>query len=259
MSAAPATHPATNSLDDRQKALHVLNRLGFGAGPGDVERVLSLGIDRYVEQQLHPETVADGRTDMLLTKYSTLKLSPEETWDQFERPLLEARKQAKKERAQVASKMTGDDESKTAPEYAEKNKSQNEFRRKIPPENRPQRLVAELTAARIVRAAYSERQLNEVMVDFWMNHFNVYAAKGQDRVLIGSFERDTIRPRVWGKFEDLLMATAKSPAMLFYLDNARSTAAPENRPALVAGRRAGTGFEMERRRRAQGSIGARAG
>src|SRR5205823_8795526 len=89
---------------------------------------------------------------------------------------------------------------------------------------------AELNAQRILRAADSDRQLNEVMVDFWINHFNVFAGKGLDRVLLTSYERDTIRPHIWGKFEDLLMATAKSPAMLFYLDNARSVAAPENRP-----------------------------
>jgi uncharacterized protein (DUF1800 family) len=99
----------------------------------------------------------------------------------------------------------------------------------MPPEQRPQRLIAELSAQRILRAAESNRQLNEVMADFWMNHFNVFAGKGLDRFLITSYERDTIRPHIWGKFDDLLMATAKSPAMLFYLDNARSVAAPENR------------------------------
>src|SRR5436189_98118 len=82
------------------------------------------------------------------------------------------------------------------------------------------RVVGELTAQRIVRAVDTHRQLNEVMVDFGMNHFNVFAGKGIDRFLLTSYERDTVRPRVWGKFEDLLMATAKSPAMLFYLDNA---------------------------------------
>src|SRR5437763_2638471 len=68
------------------------------------------------------------------------------------------------------------------------------------------------------------------MVDFWFNHFNVFAGKGIDRLLLTSYEGDTIRPHIWGRFQDLLMATAKSPAMLFYLDNARSVAAPENRP-----------------------------
>src|SRR5213076_2403589 len=79
-----------------------------------------------------------------------------------------------------------------------------------------------LTAQRIIRASESDRQLDEVMVDFWINHFNVFAGKGIDRFLLTSYERDTIRPHIWGSFEDLLMATAKSPAMMFYLDNARS-------------------------------------
>ena len=83
----------------------------------------------------------------------------------------------------------------------------------------PQRIVAELSMAKMTRAVYSERQLNEMMVDFWYNHFNVFAAKGADRWLITSYERDAIRPHAMGKFRDLLEATAKSPAMLFFLDN----------------------------------------
>ena len=71
----------------------------------------------------------------------------------------------------------------------------------------------------MLRAVYSERQLDEVLVDFWMNHFNVYANKGPEKFLVGAYERDVIRPHAWGRFEDLLLATAKSPAMLFYLDN----------------------------------------
>ena len=83
----------------------------------------------------------------------------------------------------------------------------------------PQRIVAELSMAKVTRAVYSERQLDEMMVDFWYNHFNVFAAKGADRWLITSYERDAIRPHAMGKFRDLLEATAKSPAMMFYLDN----------------------------------------
>ncbi len=83
----------------------------------------------------------------------------------------------------------------------------------------PQRIVAELSMAKMTRAVYSERQLNEMMVDFWYNHFNVFAAKGADRWLITDFEENAIRPNAMGKFRDLLEATAKSPAMLFYLDN----------------------------------------
>ena len=83
----------------------------------------------------------------------------------------------------------------------------------------PQRIIAELAMAKMTRAIYSERQLHEEMVDFWFNHFNVFACKGADRWLLTSYERDVIRPRAMGKFRDLLYATARSPAMLFYLDN----------------------------------------
>jgi uncharacterized protein (DUF1800 family) len=80
----------------------------------------------------------------------------------------------------------------------------------------------ELSQAKLLRAIYSERQLDEVMTDFWYNHFNVFIGKGPDRYMINAYERDVIRPHALGKFKDLLMATAKSPAMLFYLDNWQS-------------------------------------
>ena len=86
--------------------------------------------------------------------------------------------------------------------------------------------LTELMQAKILRAAYSERQLEEVMVDFWFNHFNVFSGKGQVRVYLNEYERDAIRPHVLGTFRELLQATAESPAMLFYLDNWQS-AAPE--------------------------------
>jgi len=86
--------------------------------------------------------------------------------------------------------------------------------------NNPQGVFSdELMQAKLLRAIYSERQLEEVMTDFWFNHFNVFIGKGADRLLLSSYEQETIRPRALGKFEDLLVATAKSPAMLFYLDN----------------------------------------
>jgi uncharacterized protein (DUF1800 family) len=89
--------------------------------------------------------------------------------------------------------------------------------------------LAELMQAKILRAAYSERQLEEVMVDFWFNHFNVFSGKGPVRVYLNEYERDAIRPHILGKFRDLLQATAESPAMLFYLDNWQSSA-PEGAP-----------------------------
>ena len=86
--------------------------------------------------------------------------------------------------------------------------------------NNPQQVVtSELVQGKLLRAIYSERQLEEVMTDFWFNHFNVFIGKGADRYLLTSYERDVIRPHALGKFEDLLVATAQSPAMLFYLDN----------------------------------------
>ena len=86
--------------------------------------------------------------------------------------------------------------------------------------NNPQAVVqSELVQAKLLRAIYSDRQLEEVMTDFWFNHFNVFVGKGPERVLLTNYEQEVIRPHALGKFEDLLVATAKSPAMLFYLDN----------------------------------------
>src|SRR6266702_7592576 len=95
---------------------------------------------------------------------------------------------------------------------------------RYPMEKRPFRIAAELQAAKVIRAVMSERQLQEVMVDFWFNHFNVFAGKGLDDVWIGNYEQQAIRPVALGRFRDLLFATTKHPAMLVYLDNTLSTA-----------------------------------
>ena len=168
------------ALTPQQRADHALNRLAFGARPGEVERVAKMGVDRWIDQQLHPERIDDSAVDEKLKGLPTLKLTSQE----LARKFYEARR--------------------------DKDKSEG------------RQVLGDLMSQRIIRAVDSERQLNEVMVDFWMNHFNVFAGKGPDRFLIASYERDTVRPNVWGRFEDLLMATAKSPAMLIYLDNARS-------------------------------------
>jgi uncharacterized protein (DUF1800 family) len=222
--ATPAPSPASEppgSAATREEALHVLNRLGFGPRPGDVERVAAMGVSRYVEQQLHPERIADGAVEEKLRQLPTLSMSSAELFDRFERPLREAVRKAGGKEAD-----------------AEK------VRASLPPESRPRRVIEELSAARIIRATDSNRQLDELMADFWLNHFNVFGGKGLDRVYLTSFERDVIRPRMWGRFEDLLMATAKSPAMLFYLDNARSAADPEHRPRQASGRTALTSLRM---------------
>src|SRR5437868_15396809 len=105
----------------------------------------------------------------------------------------------------------------------------------------PQLVVqGKLTQAKLLRAIYRERQLDEVMTDFWMNHFNIFINKGPDRYMLTSYERDVIRPHALGKFKDLLVATAKSPAMLFYLDNWQSIG-PNSDQARFGGQRPGRG------------------
>jgi len=199
--------PSESKLTERQRALHALNRLGFGPRPADVDRVLQTGVNKWIEQQLHPERIADSAVEAQLKRYPTLAMSANDIMLKFYKPIVELRREKKKDE-----------------ENADKNDpAMRELRREA------RQVTADLISQRIIRATASERQLNEVMVDFWMNHFNVFIGKGIDRFLLTSYERDTIRPHIWGSFEELLMATAKSPAMLFYLDNARSVAAPENR------------------------------
>ncbi len=217
--------PAAARMSSREKVLQALNRLGFGPRPGDVERVLEMGLSRWIESQLNPEAVSDPLLAAKLENLPTLAMSSQEIFDVYEKPVREARRQRK---LLAASAGAGEAASATEETRAA------EERDRIPPQKRPRRVIEELSTARVLRAVYSERQLNEVLVDFWMNHFNVYAAKGLDRVFITSFERDAVRPRIWGRFEDLLLATAKSPAMLFYLDNAQSVADPEHRPGRTA-------------------------
>jgi len=190
---------ALTGMSERQRALHALNRLGFGPRPGDVDKVLAIGVDAWIAQQLNPERIPDTVVTERLKSYPTLQMSDRDIVQKYYAPIVQLRREAK-----------GDQE------------MLKELREKIPYDQRAQRVVEDLVSQRIVRAVDSDRQLNEVMVDFWMNHFNVFLGKGLERFLLTSYERDVVRPRVWGKFEDLLMATAKSPAMLFYLDNARS-------------------------------------
>jgi len=232
---------------EEQQILHVLNRLGFGARPGDIEHVKKMGISNYVTQQLNPQQIPDSLAEAKLKQLPTLSMSSAQLYEKYPQPgmlvrQLERRGELPAELAE-AQKKSGTENVDTskrndAPE-AERNAQENEtFRRAIRAyyaENGlqlPQRVIGELQASRILRAVYSERQLNEVMVDFWTNHFNVFAGKGADRWLLTSYDRDTIRPHAMGKFSDLLIATAKSPAMLFYLDNFQSVSpnAPLPRP-----------------------------
>jgi len=205
ISASAATVP-----NDDLAIIHVLNRSGFGARPGDLERVRSLGIQRYIDEQLRPERIADGGVTARLSGLVTIGLSSQQIADQFEIPQLEARRRRK---ADAQSTDAASTDGKQPPD---------------PMQQRANSVIVELSEQKLLRAVYSERQLQEVLTDFWFNHFNVDARKGPARFMLTEYERDTIRPRVLGKFRDLLGATAKSPAMLFYLDNWMSAAGPDS-------------------------------
>ena len=284
------TSSKTQALSERERALHALQRLTFGPRPGDVERVLAMGIDKWIEQQLEPAKVPNPVLDSKLGQYRSVRMQPRELAQAFPtyqmiREAAEGKrgmpsdplqyglwevlvdKYNEQQKSNAATQSAADDPAaQKAAEDAKKDAASHlasmllalpkanrmdammklpvgdrvtlvqyipgDARNKLmadfsPPEreiflamNGPAAvLVTELQQAKILRAVYSERQLEEVMTDFWFNHFNVFMNKDQDQYFVGSYEREVIRPHALGKFHDLLLAVAKSPAMLFYLDN----------------------------------------
>jgi uncharacterized protein (DUF1800 family) len=352
--------PAADAGENEQKrAMQALNRLAFGPRPGDLQQVMAMGVDRWIDLQLHPEKIPDQAIDARLEQFRTLRMSSKEIVEDFpdnqiikqvmdgKRPMpsdpakravyqvqiaryqekQEKKKEDRKQEIAVATSVpagpAASDTAKTEAELAAaaaaspdavpaegngmSSTSMNttagssgarpgemamaaqadvkpavddaEARRReerlaadakiqglldLSPDqrykkvmamstdeqvslvdsarggkgaeflvgmdpkqretlmamNNPQAVVVdELIQAKLLRAIYSDRQLEEVMTDFWFNHFNVYAGKGPERLFLTTYEQEVIRPRAMGKFEDLLVATAKSPAMLFYLDN----------------------------------------
>ncbi len=349
-----ASRPDDNG---QRRALHALNRLTFGPRPGDVQRVMAMGVEQWIDLQLHPRKIDDSALDVRLEPLRTLRMSTKEIAEDFpdpqafnqvmngKRPMpadperraifqvqlarLEARK-ARKEEANKNSAAAAEPEktssaptegsamaantatdtanatdssamnsgggndatmsaaaapAKLTPEEKEQARLRQEklsagtevqqlaslrpdqrFKKILSMSTEEQVAVAdslrggkapemleglspkqketllamnnpagvvtsELAQAKLLRAIYSERQFEEVMTDFWFNHFNVFVEKGLDRLMLTSYERDVIRPHALGKFEDLLVATAKSPAMLFYLDNWLSVG-PDSAKAL---------------------------
>ncbi|HEY8026709.1 MAG TPA: DUF1800 domain-containing protein [Burkholderiaceae bacterium] len=191
--AAQAAEVTDQQRTEQQRALHVLNRLGFGPRPGDIETVMAIGVDHYIDLQLNPQSIR--LPNELLDRLDTLTSQDMPTGDL------------------LAEYVALNKAAKDGNEEAKK-KRKEAFQ-----------LIAEQTdEGRLARAVFSPAQLEEVMVDFWYNHFNVFAGKGMDRALVSSYERDAIRPYVLGHFRELLGATAKHPAMLFYLDNWQSVA-----------------------------------
>ncbi|HUK17572.1 MAG TPA: DUF1800 domain-containing protein [Bryobacteraceae bacterium] len=304
-------------LSSEQRIRQVLNRLTFGARPGDIEDVRKQGIEKWIELQLHPERIPENPAlEIKLKPLETLRVQPEGVLKQylqqpppgFIRPVnlnsllpgqqfrkvfngtAEERRAAlmaldAEKRMQVLSMVPANvledlpdlQKEQEAARQKQQEQRQMEMRRLRPPlsdlldaqqreielhgsaERRaslyrsldpealrkvaaalppnalagqpelrrmgemarsPQQVViGDLREAKLYRALYSNRQLEEVLADFWFNQFNVFEGKGQDRVLLAGYERDAIRPHVLGKFKDLLLATARHPAMLYYLDN----------------------------------------
>ena len=318
-----------SELDERKRALHALNRLTFGPKPGDLDRVMAIGVEKWIDQQLHPEKIDDSGVEARLTPLRTLRMDTHEIVENFpppqmikaiaegkqglpsdptKRAIYEAqlvRYRAKAERKeqsgnpmQVSSDATSKPDTMSAEEREQRRQKRMAADQKaedlleMPPDqrikeilklspeeqrmltaslkgkrdevmegmnpkqretlmalNNPQQVVSdELAQGKLLRAIYSERQLQEVMVDFWFNHFNVFNGKGADRYLLTSYERDVIRPHAMGKFEDLLVATAKSPAMLFYLDNWLSVG-PESEYANGIAKRPPPNWQNRRRPR----------
>ncbi|HSQ32715.1 MAG TPA: DUF1800 domain-containing protein [Gemmatimonadaceae bacterium] len=243
---APAGALAGDLLPDEQ-IQQVLNRLTFGARPGDAERMRAMGIEAWIDQQLSPERIDDSGTDALVARYAVLGASTGDMVRDFN-TVQQLQRQVK------------------AADASDTSMNKAAARRDILAGNpqlaaavrQSQQLVGQIQSAQLARAVTSERQLDEVMVDFWENHFSVFAGKGQTRLFLTSYDRDVIRPRALGKFRDLLGAVAKSPAMLFFLDNWQS-AADSTHPTLAqaAGRgRGGAGRLRPGLLGGRGAIGA---
>jgi uncharacterized protein (DUF1800 family) len=187
----PLVHlpPEANTVD---APLRAANRLGFGAAPGELERIRATGVDRWITQQLTPGRIPENPVlTAQLANFQTAGESPASLYLRYQA----LRKNAKT-----------DPDAKAASDAIAKQASE------------------EAQAAHMLRDIESNRQFQEVLVGFWYNHFNVFAGKGLDRLWVGSFENTAIRPHVFGRFRDLLEATARHPAMLFYLDNWQNTA-----------------------------------
>ena len=225
-------HQAGSAVPDKaddRAVLHVLNRLGFGPTAADVERVKRMGISAYIEQQLHPERLPDGAMRERLAPFQTLNKSTRELSQDYFLPAMMMRRQQKRQQGAADPTRPPDDATRREMRTPEQIDAQRAERS----------VLAELAQQKVLRAAYSERQLEEVLVDFWFNHFNVFAGKGATRLYLTEYERDAIRPHVFGRFRELLGATAHSPAMLFYLDNWQSAserAEGMERPGRVQGR-----------------------
>ncbi len=210
-----AQPPAQSSSDD-DKVLHVINRLTFGPAPGDIQRVKAIGIKAFIDQQLNPGTIPESPTVQAAVASST---SPKESIAELMRQVrgLQQQKKENKE-ARNAAIQAAKDQGDDAVDKAAAIKKMNMLGKFY------KQMNDEYVTRRLTRDVESTRQLEQVMTEFWFNHFNVCITKGLDHVLVGPYEDQAIRPFALGKFRDLLGATCHHPAMLFYLDNWQNTA-----------------------------------
>jgi Protein of unknown function (DUF1800) len=292
-------------LTNEQRALHALNRLTFGPRPGDLQKVMDMDVNDWIEQQLHPEEIGDSVLDGKLGPFRTLRMSTRDLIETFpngnlvrsaadgkiplpadpvKRSIYEvqisilAERHKQDQLARDGKTPDADPKAKIDKQNQDTVAAQADTILALPKEKRmdaivamppddrrlfvttirgPQRdrlladfpadqreyflamngpvgvVINELQQAKLLRAVYTQRQLQEVMTDFWFNHFNVYLNKDADQYLVTAYERDVIRAHALGKFKDLLVATAQSPAMLFYLDNWLSIG-PKSPAAIAA-------------------------
>ncbi len=228
----PIQASASPDSVERARMLHLLNRITYGPRPGDIDRLARIGIERFVEEQLHPESIPDRAAVRVLSEFRVLKLGSTDYARAF---TYDRRMNLERQRRRP--------DTSNAMRFRGSGRGNREYKSRLRP------LLVAYQQATLTRAVVSERQLYEIMVDFWTNHFNVFMGKGADRYLTPAFIEDAIRPNALGRFSDLLIATARSPAMLFYLDNFQSVrpgAEPPDLSRLKA--RASRGRAMRRAR-----------
>jgi uncharacterized protein (DUF1800 family) len=217
---APLALPPTAWPAEKQ-ALHALNRMAYGPSPDDLAAIHEQGLATWMAFQLQPELIRDDAVERKLAGFKSLTLTTAELEAAFPPP-------------QQIAKREGLD--------AKDPEAMREMREMIPPKDLPREVVVELISQKLIRATESRRQLEEVLTDFWFNHFNVSADKGPCRFMLTSYERDAIRAHLFGSFRELLGATAHHPAMLFYLDNWTSTREGFDPPGKQAAKNGRTGL-----------------
>lgn len=248
---SPGYSSFTKRLSGKDKRTHALDRLTFGARPGDESQLAKLGLKKWLNEQLYPERIPENPTlNRLLVPLASLGLSARETYALYRSPRMIAAAVTPLRQLtdllttdQIEALRNGNADAKSqilaaipadkrlafagALRPAERrglfDLAPVELRRNLMFTLNPQNVVAsDLSEAKILRAVYSRHQLAELLDDFWFNHFNIFLNKGGDRYFVPTYEREAIRPHLFSKFYDLLLATAQSPAMLFYLDNWQS-------------------------------------